>query len=76
MYASSRRGNAGLRFGTKIAVMIAHAMNVIATTSSTVFPSPVMAATSIARTLPRCPMRAIREQHDPPKVNRVLVCDA
>ena len=55
MYASSRRGNPGLRFGTKIAVMIAQAMNVIATMSSTVLPSPVMAAISIARTLPRCP---------------------
>jgi hypothetical protein len=54
MYASSRNGNPGLRFGTKIAVMSAHAMKVIATISSTVFPSPVMAATGIARTLPRC----------------------
>ena len=54
MYASSRFGNPGLRFGTKIAVMSAHAMKVIATISSTVFPSPVMAATGIARTLPRC----------------------
>ena len=67
MYASSRSGNDGLRFGTKIAVMIAQAMNVIATTSSTVFPSPVIAATSIARTLPRCPARL----HKLPELNRV-----
>ena len=53
MYASSLRGNPGLRFGTKIAVTIAHAMKVIATISETVFPRLVSAATSIARTLPR-----------------------
>ena len=58
MYASSRRGNSGLRFGTKIAVTIAHAMNVIATMSSTVLPSLGERRDSIARTLPRSPRRA------------------
>ena len=49
MYASSLRGNVGLRFGTKIAVTIAHAMNVIATITSTVFPSVVIPERSIGR---------------------------
>jgi hypothetical protein len=53
MYASSRRGNVGFRLGTKIAVMIAQAMNVTAAMTNTVFPRAVIPDSSIARTLPR-----------------------
>jgi len=60
MYASRRRGKDGLRFGTKIAVMIAHAMNVAATTTRTVLPRVVIPERSIradATTLPRADRR-------------------
>ena len=67
MYASRRRGNFGLRLGTKIAVTIAQAMNVIAAISNTVLPRLVISERSIARKLPRCPPGDPTASRDDPK---------
>ena len=71
------RRKPGLRFGTKIAVTIAHTMNAIATVSRTVSPSVVRAETAASRGRYHAPSGSFaRERRSiDEKVNRVCLGD-